>query len=128
MLFTFVAVGIRATTAYGSGGMSIDYAKVLISNWLTTEYLVDWILSNRIIHNFFIGENAHTSLMVRSPDLLKFVAGENMLNNKLLDVIWGAADTTDTEQEVIMSDACELSLYTSFNNYCDILVSDKCGF
>jgi ubiquitin C-terminal hydrolase len=74
--------------AYGSSYYSSSYSKPT-AKFLTTETLLDWIESRKLLDVFF-SSGLHQEVLKRTTPILKFVARNNKLESKHLVALWTA--------------------------------------
>eukprot|EP01041_Mallomonas_annulata_P001788 gene1788-3471_t len=84
--------GIRRERNVMSGSVeNISYYIVPITRVLTSSDLAKIISKDFLVYRFFIGEEAHSSLMARAPDLIRLLASEGLLDHNIMSTIWTAA-------------------------------------
>ena len=107
--------GLKITKKTNSQGAEtgISYEVVPVALFYSAETLTEWIASNDIVAPLFRGERAHTSLMERSVEVLKFLAVNGRLAYELVQLIWEVGTSGEKEaltalQETIQSMNLEL--------------------
>ena len=60
------------------------------TKWLTVDYLIDWLIENKIIEDL-LGAKMHHELLKRSNDIFKLFAAKSKLELSHLDMLWNAS-------------------------------------
>ena len=94
---------ITMTSYVSEGGAQFD--RSLTTKWLTSDYLVDWILKRKVIEEL-LGAKMHVELLKRSNLIFKFLLSKSKLNLNYLELLWNNSigkqeDTTQAIYSII---------------------------
>jgi hypothetical protein len=82
------------------------------AGWVTTQFMVSWVLQEKLALEVFGGASVCVPIVERSADLLNFLIREKSLTQEHLKLVWGCSLTKDeTTRLAVYKVIKETSLY-----------------
>eukprot|EP00329_Picozoa_sp_Boothbay-MS584-11_P005071 47559_4 len=66
----------------------LDNAKWAKSGWVTTIYMVEWLLKENVPQEIFCGRQTLVQIVERSADVMKYIIIERKLTKQHLEMVW----------------------------------------